>query len=242
MSDLRRVDDVLAVIPARGGSRGIPRKNLADIAGRTLVARAAAVALAVPRISVALLSTDDEEIAAEGRRVGLEVPFLRPPELADDLATGAAAWRHAWLAAEEHFGRRFAVSVLLEPSSPLRRVEDVERTLDTLASGPHRAAATFSRTPAHYTPHKTLTVDEDGHVRPLLDQASSPSTRQLIPPQVHRDGLCYALWRETLIDGGTILEDRCAAVITERPVVNIDEPFDLELARWLVGREQQDER
>jgi CMP-N,N'-diacetyllegionaminic acid synthase len=234
----RPITDVLAVIPARGGSRGIPRKNLAEIGGRSLVARAADVALAVPQVSVALLSTDDEEIATEGRRIGLDVPFLRPAALADDLATGAAAWRHAWLAAEAHYGRRFEVSILLEPSSPLRRVADVERTLDVLASGPHLAAATFSRTPAHYTPHKTLVVDEDGHVRTLLDQASSPSTRQLIPSQVHRDGLCYALWRATLLEGGTIIEERCAAVITERPVVNIDEPFDLELARWLDAREQ----
>jgi CMP-N,N'-diacetyllegionaminic acid synthase len=230
------ITDVLAVVPARGGSRGIPRKNLAEVGGLTLVARAAAVALAVPRIGAAVLSTDDEEIAEEGRRAGLLVPFLRPAELSGDLATGADTWRHAWLAAEEHLGRRFEVSVLLEPSSPLRRPDDVERTLDALTAGDHLAAATFSPTPAHYTPHKTLVVGDDGQVRPLLDAASSPSLRQLIPAQVHRNGLCYAVWRDTLIEHGTIVEDRCAAVVIDRPVVNIDEPFDLELARWLVGR------
>lgn len=229
---------VLAVVPARGGSRGIPRKNLADVGGATLIARAARVALAVPRVSHAVLTTDDAEMAEEGRRSGLAVPFLRPVELAGDLATGVDTWRHAWLAAEEAFGRRFEVSVLLEPSSPLRRVEDVDRTLDALASGPHRAAATVSRTPAHFTPHKTLTIDEGGRLAPLLDAASSPSLRQLVPTQYHRNGLCYAAHRSTVVDERTTVERDCVAVVVERPVVNIDEPFDLEVARWLADRER----
>jgi CMP-N,N'-diacetyllegionaminic acid synthase len=142
------VGDVLAVVPARGGSKGVPGKNLREVGGASLVARAAVVARAVPRIGPAVLSTDDEASAAAGPRAGLEVPFLRPAELAGDLALGVDAWRHAWLASEEVFGRRFEVAVLLEPSSPLRRAEDVERTLDALLSGPHLVAATVSPTPA----------------------------------------------------------------------------------------------
>lgn len=230
---------VLAVVPARGGSRGIPRKNLAVVGGASLIARAARVALAAPSVTHAVLSTDDEEMAEEGRRAGLAVPFLRPAELAGDLATGVDAWRHAWLASEEALGLRFERSVLLEPSSPLRRVEDVEGTLAALASGPHRAAATVSRTPAHFTPHKTLVVDAAGHLAPLLDPASSPSLRQLIPPQYHRNGLCYAALRSTVVDERTTVERDCLAVLVDRPVVNVDEPFDLELAEWLAEREDR---
>jgi CMP-N,N'-diacetyllegionaminic acid synthase len=231
------VGDVLAVVPARGGSKGVPGKNLREVGGASLVARAAVVARAVPRIGPAVLSTDDEAIAAEGRRAGLEVPFLRPAELAGDLALGVDAWRHAWLASEEVFGRRFEVAVLLEPSSPLRRAEDVERTLDALLSGPHLVAATVSPTPAHYTPHKTLIVDDAGHLQPLLDPADSPSLRQLIPPQHHRNGLCYAALRAAVVDARTVVEDRCVAVVVDRPVVNVDTELDLELAAWLLARE-----
>ena len=228
---------MLAVVPARGGSKGVPGKNLREVGGLSLVARAAAVARAVPRIERAVLSTDDPAIAEAGRRAGLEVPFLRPAELAGDLALGVDAWRHAWLASEEAFGRRFGLGVLLEPSSPLREPGDVERTLDALLGDADAlVAATVSPTPAHYTPHKTLIVDAVGHLQPLLDPADSPSLRQLIPAQHHRNGLCYAARREAVVDRRTIVEERCAAVVVERPVVNVDTELDLELAAWLLAR------
>ena len=232
------IGDVLAVVPARGGSKGVLGKNLREVGGASLVARAAAVARAVPRIGPAVLSTDDDAIAEEGLRAGLEVPFRRPDDLSGDLALGVDAWRHAWLASEEVHGRRFDVAVLLEPSSPLRRPEDVERTLDALlGDATALVAATVSPTPAHYTPHKTLVIDDAGHLRPLLDPADSPSLRQLIPPQHHRNGLCYAAHRTAVVDARTVVEDRCVAVVVDRPVVNVDSELDLELAAWLLARE-----
>jgi len=229
--------EVLAVVPARGGSRGIPRKNLQQLDGSSLVERAAKVALSSPSVTLAVLSTDDDEIAAAGRAAGLEVPFTRPAELATDDATAVDTWRHAWLETESAFGRRFEVSVLLEPSSPLRRVEDVETTVGALLAGPNRAAATFSRTPAHFTPNKSFTIDERGHAAHFLSVEASPSIRQRIPAQYHRNGLCYAVRREPFMESGTIVEVECAVVVTERRVSNIDEPFDLEVARWLLERE-----
>ena len=112
---------VLAVVPARGGSKGIPRKNLCKVGGMSLIAHAARTARALDWIDRAVLSTDDEEMADEGRRHGLEVPFLRPAELASDTASGVDVWRHAWLESERHYGCRFDLSVLLQPTTPLRR-------------------------------------------------------------------------------------------------------------------------
>ena len=231
---------LLAVIPARGGSKGIPRKNLQRVGGRSLIAHAAAAARSLDAVDAAIITTDDEEMAEEGRRHGLAAPFLRPPELAGDDADAVATWRHAWQEAERHFGRRFELSVLLEPSSPLRLPDDVVRTVEALLDGSHLAAATVSRTPAHYTPHKTLIIDEHGELRPLLPPELSPSLRQMIPRQYHRNGVCYAVRRSTLLEGGTIVEESCAAVVVDRPVVNIDEPFDLELAEWLLHRQDAD--
>jgi CMP-N,N'-diacetyllegionaminic acid synthase len=228
---------VLAVVPARGGSKSIPRKNLCQVAGVSLVGRAASVARGLDWIDRAVLSTDDAEIAAEGRRHGLDVPFMRPPELAGDLADSAAMWRHAWTAAEDHYGVRFDLSVLLEPTSPLRTPDDVERTVRTLVEGGTLAAATVSPTPAHFTPHKTLTVT-DGRIGFYLPQGARHSIRQTIPPYYHRNGLCYAVTRESLLERGNILEADCLAVVVERPVVNIDEPFELELAEYLWARQQ----
>ena len=228
---------VLAVVPARGGSKSIPRKNLKTVGGISLVGRAARVARGLDWIDAAVLSTDDEEIRAEGVRHGLDAPFLRPDEFAGDRAGSIPMWRHAWLESEAHYGRTFDVSVLLEPTSPLRRPDDVERTVTALLESGRRAAATVSPTPAHFTPHKTLTVDGDGVIGFYLPEGSRHALRQTIPEYWHRNGLCYAVRRSTLVDGGTIIEDDCAAVPVTRPVVNIDEEWELELAEWLLSRQ-----
>ena len=228
---------VLAVVPARGGSKSIPRKNLQPVGGISLVGRAGRLASSLACIDAAVISTDDDEIRAEAVKHGLDAPFVRPAEFASDTAKSVDMWRHAWLACEAHYGRRFDVSVLLEPTSPLRRDDDVLRTLAALEDGNRAAAATVSPTPAHFTPHKTLTVDEAGRIGFYLKDGQKFALRQAIPKYFHRNGLCYAVRRTTLVDHGTILEEDCAAVVVERPLVNIDEPFELELAGFLLARE-----
>jgi CMP-N-acetylneuraminic acid synthetase len=228
---------VLAVVPARGGSKAIPRKNLKTVGGVSLVGRAAQVAAALPFIDAALISTDDPEIAAEAKAHGLEAPFMRPPELSGDTATSVDMWRHAWLAAEAHYGKRFDLSVLLEPTSPLRRPEDVERTLRALIDAGAPAAATVSPTPAHYTPHKTLKMNDKGEIEFYLEGGANHSLRQGIPAYYHRNGLCYAVTRDHLVNEGCIIDRGAVAVVVDRRVVNIDDMFELELAEWLLERE-----
>jgi CMP-N-acetylneuraminic acid synthetase len=229
---------VLAVVPARGGSKSIPRKNLKTVGGVSLVGRAAQVAAALPFVDAALISTDDAEIAAEAKAHGLDAPFMRPPELSGDTATSVDMWRHAWLAAEAHYGKRFDLSVLLEPTSPLRRPQDVERTLLALIEAGAPAAATVSPMPAHYTPHKTLKINEKGEIEFYLQDGAKHSLRQGIPAYYHRNGLCYAVTRDHLVDKGCIIDRGAIAVVIDRPVVNIDDMFELELAEWLLQREK----
>lgn len=224
---------VLAVIPARGGSKGIPRKNLRRVGGISLVGRAARLAAALPWVDQAVLSTDDPEIAEEGRRHGVDAPFLRPAELASDTATGASAWQHAWLASEAHYERRFELSVLLQPTSPLRRPEEVERTLAAMVEGGHRAATTISKVPGHFAPQKLLTLDAAGRVAFHHPEGSRHSNRQSIPDYYYRNGLCYAVRRETLVDCGMIVEEDCIGVVIDRYVANIDEPVELVIAECL---------
>lgn len=231
-----RCPAVLAVVPARVGSKGIPGKNMKRLGGLTLVGRATRLAVAQPWIDQTIVSTDDADIAAEVVRQGGDAPFMRPAELASDTASSDAMWRHAWTAAEDHYGRRFDVSILLEPTSPLRQPADLVATMEALFGGAFHGAATVSPTPAHYAPQKTLTVD-DGRVGFLLEEGARTARRQEVPPLYHRNGLCYALRREPFLDGAPILGDRCAAVVVDRPVANIDDPFELELAAWLLERQ-----
>jgi CMP-N,N'-diacetyllegionaminic acid synthase len=227
---------VFALIPARGGSRGVPRKNLADLAGRSLLAHAAAVAAALDWVDATILSTDDEEIAAEGRRVGLDVPFLRPGELASDTARAADVWQHAWRFLEERDGVTYDAAVLLEPSCPLRTPDDVTRTIAALLEGDHAAAATITRTPSRFNAFKAVVRDEQGVLAPVLGDAGLQPIRQLTPEHFHRNGACYAVRRATLLERGHVFEEDCLGVPVERELVNIDEPEDLELARWLHDR------
>lgn len=231
-----RSQRILAVIPARGGSKGIPRKNLQPIAGTSLVGRAIRVAQSLDWLDRICLSTDDEEIAAEGRRFGLRVPFLRPPELASDTAGSTAMWQHAWRTSEAYFGEHYDVSVLLEPTSPLRLPEDVTATLDVLFSCECPAAATVSRAPAHFTPFKCLTVDEAGVIGFHHPQGRNYSLRQNIPAFYFRNGVCYAVRRKTLLEGGMIIEKDCRAVVIDRPLANIDDRHDLEYAEFLMQK------
>lgn len=226
--------NLLAVVPARGGSKGVPRKNLAEIGGRSLVARTGEVTGALPWLDAAVLSTDDDEIAAEGRRAGLEA-LMRPAELATDTATGVAVWAHAWTEAERIHGRRYDVSVLLQPTSPFRKPEDVTRTVEALLSGDFLAATTISRVPGHYTPQKTLLMAEDATLSFYTADGAAHSNRQSARACWTRNGLAYAARREAVVEKGQIVEERCAGVIVEGLVPNIDDPEDLLVARLLAA-------
>src|SRR5438093_12930123 len=120
---------VLALIPARGGSKGIPRKNIRLLAGKPLLAYTAEAARAAKRLSWIVLSTDDEEIACIGRQYGLEVPFIRPPELSQDDAPTLPVVQHAlhWF---EGRGEYFDSVCLLQPTNPLRRSEHFDACID----------------------------------------------------------------------------------------------------------------
>ena len=225
--------NILAVIPARGGSKGIPRKNLCQVAGTSLVGHAVNTARSVSWIDQIIVSTDDKEIAEEARKFGADVPFMRPSELAGDNAGSADMWKHAWLESEACFNVQFDISILLEPTSPLRRPDDIIKTVDALLDSDTDAAATVSRAPAHFTPHKCLTVDESGIIGFYHSKGRQYSLRQKIPAYYYRNGICYALKRQPLIEKGTIIEKNCVAVVIERPVVNIDDAHELAYAEFL---------
>lgn len=230
---------VLAVIPARGGSKGIPKKNLQEIGGISLVGRSILFARSLPWVDQIVLSTDSPEIAAEGKKYGLDVPFLRPAELATDTATGADAWKNAWLTSEKHWGKSFDISILLQPTSPFRQIKDVERTIDTMIQGGHAAATSISRVPGHYTPQKIFTLDPSKVLHFYASDGVRHSNRQSIPAYYTRNGLYYSVRRDTLIGKGQIVEENCAGILIDGHVVNIDEPIDLEWAEFIFQRHQK---
>ncbi len=227
---------VFALVPARGGSKGLPGKNLRSLAGRSLVEHAARVARSIEWIDRAILSSDDPQIAEVARAAGLEAPFLRPPELSNDTAKSIDVWRHAWLAIEAQEQRQYDLGVLLEPTSPMRRASDVVATIELLLDSGAGTAATVSPTPGHFTPHKTLTVDGNGRIGFFVPDGARFSRRQDIPSYFHRNGVCYAARRDAIVERRVIVDEDCVALVLDRPLVNIDSLADLEYAQYLMER------
>ncbi len=221
----------LAIVPARGGSKGLPGKNLAVVAGETLVARAVRCARESGMFDLVIMSTDDAAIAAEGRRAGAEVPFLRPAELAADRAAVVDAIRHALAALEERGVPAFDTVALIEPTSPLRTPEIVRAVVLAAEAEGADAALSVSPVPLRFHPHKQFDLGEDGLVRFCVEAGRSVVNRQELRPTWIRNGMCYAVRTAALAAGYGILGSAARGVPVEGPYVSIDDADDLAEAR-----------
>ncbi|QDD13363.1 acylneuraminate cytidylyltransferase family protein [Candidatus Methylopumilus rimovensis] len=224
---------VLAVIPARGGSKGIPKKNLSLVNGESLIAHTAKIVKQASWIDYTIISTDDTEIANHAKSLGLAVPFMRPAEYAGDQSKSLDMWTSALVMAENFYEVKFDYSILLEPTCPLRSLDDIEQTIIKIDNIRFDTAVTVSKTPAHYSPQKTLEIDSCGNLDFFIKDGEQFDIRQNIPDCYHRNGACYAVKRDVLIEKKPLIGNKCAAVLIERELVNIDTEFDLRLANFL---------
>lgn len=226
---------VLAVVPARSGSKGIPDKNMQPLGGVSLIGRAGDTLAACPWIDARLLSTDSERYAEEGRRHGLDAPFLRPDALSGDAAGAVETLQHALTAAEDHYGARFDVVLIVEPTSPLRTPEDLEACARLLVEGDADSVVAVSPLESKSHPRKIL-VQRDGRLGFFAaDGGSVTGRQQLEDGYYYRNGICYALTRRCLMERGAILTETTLPYVVHRPVVNIDHPLELRWAELLLA-------
>lgn len=230
LSDL----SILALVPARSGSKGLPDKNIRLLAGRTLIDHVGACLASLDWVDARVLSTDSERYGDVGRAAGLDVPFLRPAEFAEDRSSAVDVARHAILACEEHYGRRFDILLLLEPTSPLRRPEHVTRAATALVKSDAQAVVTVSPLDAHYHPDKVLKLGGDGLLRYNSVEGASIVARQQLSPLLIRNGVCYAVRRETILEIGSFFPPRTIPEVIEEPVPNIDDEHDFRWAELLL--------
>jgi CMP-N-acetylneuraminic acid synthetase len=213
-------------VPARGGSKGIPDKNLRPLAGHSLIAHAAAAARASGVVDRVVLTTDSPRIAEEGRRVGLEVPFTRPAELARDDSPMLPVVEHA-IDMLERDGWTPEIVVLLQPSSPVaRRAAYLRAAVETLVETNADSVVTVIELPRHYSPDYVMRVD-DGRLVPFLPQGAGITRRQDARPALVRDGTAYVFWTRTVKNTHSIYGNDCRPLIV--PVadsITIDTPED----------------
>ncbi len=232
---------ILAVVPARGGSKGVPLKNLCTVGGLSLVAWAGDVIAKVTQIDRAVVSTDHEGIAEAAEAVGIEAPFRRPESLAGDCIGDLEVLTHGLLATEKLDGRTYDIVVMLQPTSPFRKPEQVSACIRMLVEGNWDAVWTVSPTDSKSHPFKQLLIGEADELD-LYDSAGAQIiARQQLEPVYHRNGIAYAFTRECLLEQKTIRGKRTGALVIEEPCVNIDTEWDLELAEFLLSRSSSDE-
>jgi CMP-N-acetylneuraminic acid synthetase len=230
---------LLAVVPARGGSKGIPLKNLRPLDGVPLVARVGQLVRALGWLDRAVVSTDHSEIARVAVAAGLDAPFVRPPALSGDRIGDLEVLTHVLEETERIDGLRYDVVVMLQPTSPLRRPEHVTAAVSRLIDGGWDTVWTVSPTESKGHPWKQLTL-EDG-VADLWDpRGRAIIARQQLVPVYHRNGAAYAFTRECLLEQRTIMGKRWSAVVIDEPMVSIDTVFDLDYAEWLLARAGRD--
>ncbi len=225
---------VLAVIPARGGSKGVPRKNIRPLAGKPLIAHTLLAAQAAERVDRLLVSTDDEEIAAVARAWGGDAPFLRPAALSGDRAAQIDVVVHALQQAEALDGLRYTHVILLQPTAPLRTAADIDASLSLLLES--GCDSVVSYTPVESAHPFYMVTLEDGRPRPLLEMPPGLTARQQYPPVYRRNGAIYATRREVLLGGSFYGQDQRAYIMPPERSVNIDSLFDFELAEFLLSR------
>jgi CMP-N-acetylneuraminic acid synthetase len=221
---------VLGVIPARGGSKGIPRKNIRMFLGKPLLAWTIEVARESGILDRMIVSTDDEEVAAVGRSCGAEVPFLRPAALAGDDAPTAPAIRHAVERLAEDDGWRPDLVAVLEPTSPARRPEHVREALSLLVEHGADSVASVSEVPHHYSPLKVLKLTGGGEIAGIDGTAIRDMIhrRQDLPPYYAFNGLIFACCTAVLMrDPPTLWGERVVGyVVEDRYRFDIDTPED----------------
>lgn len=223
----------IALICVRSGSKGIPGKNLAEIGGRSLLARAIDAARAVPGISRVIVSTDGDRIAEAALAAGAEVPFRRPPELATDSASEWLVWRHALEFLRTQTGTLPDALVVVPATAPLRAVEDVANCLELFERESPDMVITV--TPARRNPYFNMVTISDEHGAQLV--MTSPQgviRRQDAPPMFDMATVAYVARPEFVLAAPGMFSGRVRAVIVpEERAIDVDVPLDLAVARAL---------
>ncbi|TSC76382.1 MAG: N-acylneuraminate cytidylyltransferase [Parcubacteria group bacterium Gr01-1014_33] len=233
--------EVLAIIQARGGSKGIPGKNIKPLAGRPLIAWTISAAKAAKTVNRVIISTDDEEIAEVSRACGAEVPFLRPKEFATDGAKSIGLLKHAleWLAKHEHYHPDAVVQ--LKPTNPLRRAEHIDQCVEEFFKTPGiDSLITITKSPAH--PLKTWKFENE-FLAPFIPEEvfriheAAKMPRQALPEAFVQNSCVHVIHPDTILKKNSSIGTRVKGVVMDaEDSINIDRELDFEIAELIFKR------
>lgn len=228
---------ILGIIPARGGSKGVPRKNIRLLSGKPLLAYTIIEALKSKRLTKTIVSTDDEEIAQVARDYGAGVPLLRPKELATDESLAIETVKHAINFMENRDKVQYDYVCVLQPTSPLRKAEDIDGAIERMIGLGGDSLISVTDVGANHPARMKRIVND--RLVDIFDKDSTFVRKQDLPKVYIFNGALYVACRDTIFDKGSFRGEDCIAYIMppERSV-NIDTELDLIMAEILMQREQ----
>lgn len=227
--------NILGVITARGGSKGIPGKNIKPLGGKPLIAYTIEAAKKSKLITHLIVSTDDPEIARVCRQYGAEVPFMRPAELATDAVKHLGVMQHAVLEMEKKLGITFYAAVVLQPTAPFRTVEDLDGTIAKLIDTGASSAVSIVEMEKSAHPIKAKKLEGD-RVLPYCIPEEEGIRRQDIPPAYRRSGAAYVSRRDLLINDNRFYGDFIVGhVVPQERSIDIDTPRDWLIAEYMLA-------
>lgn len=234
--------EVLALVPARGGSKGIPKKNVISLRGQPLIYYTAEAIRKSRVITRSIVSTDCQKIAGIASRLGLPVPFLRPEHLAQDDTQMIGVVEHAlcWLERNESYIPDYIV--LLQPTSPLRTTDDIDQAMLRLLHSDADSIVSVVKVPHNCTPESIMYRDDDETetfaLKSFVPRNSAPSLRQQKKTYYARNGAAiYGFSRECLVNKKSIYGDRVLGFeMPQERSVDVDSPWELELCEYLLGK------
>ena len=219
--------NILTVIPARGGSKGIPFKNLKKIGGVPIVELAAQIASSIEYIDRVVVSTDNEEIAEAAIKGGAAAPFRRPSFLSGDRISDLQVLTHALEEMEQRDKIKYDIVIMLQPTSPLRTRKQVVDSIKMLVNNNYDSVWTVSETDSKHHPLKQLTINQDVQLNYYDQKGSKVIARQQLEPTYHRNGIAYVMSRKCLVENKSIMGKKPGVIICEGNHVSIDTEWDL---------------
>lgn len=227
--------NILCVVPARGGSKGIPFKNLKKIKNTPLVILAAELARQIKEIDQIFVSTDSEKIASICRKAGFDIPFLRPSHLSGDRVSDHEVLKHALESYEKLLKDKFDYILMLQPTSPLRKIKTIKETIKKISEGEHDSVWTVSESDLKFHPDKQLVIDKD-RIKFFSKRGQTIIARQQLTPTFYRNGIAYAFTRDLLMNSNNIMGNKCGYLVVDYPNISIDTEDDLLKARQLFNK------
>ena len=231
------MDKIFAFIFARGGSRGLIKKNIREFAGKPLISWTILQALENPRIERVIVSTDSPEIAEISKNYGAEVPFLRPANLASDASPEILSWKHALSYLMEHEGKIPEFFLTLPCTAPLRLQSDIDNNLDCLVS--KKGDLVISICPSQRSPYFNMVTLDGNHQVDLVMKSERPFTRRQDTPQIFDiTTVAYSAKSSYILETDNLMEGKVFASLVDRNrAIDIDDALDFEIAEYLFKKE-----